>query len=66
MVWAQVNYLRYGLNHTIITAYFNLLTNIAVTLGASRKTAEKDILNVLKFEAKISNASLSHTLIMNR
>ncbi|KPM02741.1 membrane metallo-endopeptidase-like protein 1-like protein [Sarcoptes scabiei] len=52
------SYYKNGLNDTTIKSYHKLMIESAVYLGADRSTAEKEMLQALKFEMKIADLSL--------
>ena len=46
-----------GLNDTSVAAYFNMMVESAVQLGADKNLAQKELTEVLKFETKLANVS---------
>ena len=54
----QRKYLVEGLSNERVQAYFSYMVDVAVTLGAKKNQAEKELSEVLKFViemAKVSN-----------
>lgn len=52
-------YFSNGLNDKIVNAYYNYMIDIAVMFGAELKQAESELKEVLLFEMKIANISLT-------
>lgn len=50
-------YLMKGLNDTTVQAYYQLMVNSAVLLGANRSFAEKEMKDALMFEMQLANVS---------
>ena len=46
-----------GLNDSAVAAYFNLMVESATNLGASKRDAEQQMLDVLNFETTLANVS---------
>ena len=51
-------YLMKGLEDSDIQAYFTYMKDVAMLLGASQEQAEKEMLEVIKFEIDVANISL--------
>ena len=51
-------YLMKGLEDSDIQAYFTYMKDVAMLLGASQDQAEKEMLEVIKFEIDVANISL--------
>src|SRR5699024_6073225 len=52
------NYLLRGLNDSAVAAYYKLMVNRAVVLGANRSTAEKEMYEALQFETTLASYCL--------
>jgi len=48
------NYLLRGLNDSAVAAYYKLMVDSAVFLGANRTVAEKEMFDALQFETKLA------------
>lgn len=46
-----------GLNDSAVAAYYSLMVESAVILGAERREAEQQLLDVLNFETTLANVS---------
>ena len=57
LVLPSPEYYHQGIDHPIMRAYQEILTNIAVLLGAGRDQAETDMHAVIAFEIKLSTVS---------
>ena len=57
LVLPSPEYYHQGIDHPIMRAYQEILTNIAVLLGASRTQAEADMHAVIAFEIELSTVS---------
>lgn len=51
-------YLTKGFGEKLVDAYYRYLVDIAVTLGADRNRAMKEIHDSLEFEMKLANVSV--------
>ena len=54
LVLPSSEYYHQGINHPIMKAYQDILTNIATLLGANFYQAEKDMYDVIAFEIELS------------
>jgi len=54
LVLPSSEYYHQGIDHAIMKAYKEILTNVAVLLGAERATAEKDMHDVIAFEIDLA------------
>lgn len=52
------NYYNNGLNDSSVAAYYKLMVDSAVFLGANRSTAEKEMLEALQFESTLASYCL--------
>lgn len=52
------SYLLKGINDSAVAAYYNLMLESATFLGADRREAEQQMLDVLNFETTLANFSL--------
>eukprot|EP00095_Tigriopus_kingsejongensis_P001687 maker-scaffold1658_size31987-snap-gene-0.9 protein:Tk01687 transcript:maker-scaffold1658_size31987-snap-gene-0.9-mRNA-1 annotation:"endothelin-converting enzyme 1" len=50
----SAEYYSLGISHPFIESYYNILQNIATTLGADSDTAQKDMRNLITFETALS------------
>lgn len=57
------SYLLRGLNDSTVRAYYKLMIESAVMLGANRSDAEKDMLEALAFETILANVSNNSIII---
>lgn len=48
-------YLAEGMGDKFVTAYYDLMVEIAVSIGANRTRAKKECLEQLEFEIKLAN-----------
>ena len=48
-----------GLNDSAVAAYYSLMVESAVLLGAERREAEQQLRDVLNFETTLANVSLT-------
>lgn len=51
-------YLVRGLNDTSTAAYYRQMVKAAVRLGANEATAERELLEALKFEMTLANVNI--------
>ncbi|XP_070498436.1 neprilysin-2-like [Chironomus tepperi] len=56
----DIEYLRKGINDSIVQAYLNYQIDIAVLFGADRERAEKEAMDVVQFEIELANISLTN------
>ena len=49
------SYLLRGLNDSAVAGYYKLMVESAVILGADKTTAEKEMMETLKFETILAN-----------
>ena len=54
LVLPSSEYYHQGIDHPIMKAYQNILTNIAILLGAKKEKAESDMHDVIAFEIELS------------
>lgn len=56
----NIEYLRKGINETIVQAYLDYQIDVAVMFGADRERAEEEVMESLQFEMELANISLTN------
>lgn len=52
-------YIIKGIEDKVVKAYYDFIVDTAVDLGADRKRAEKEMMDVLEFETALANVRAS-------
>ena len=53
------NLMAQGLSNIIVRGYFRYMVDVAVTLGANKKEAEKELREALNFQIEMAKVSLN-------
>lgn len=53
-----MEFLKRGINDTNVKAYYDFMVDAAVIFGASRESAERELLESLKFEIELSKVRM--------